>query len=325
MKNIKTFILPLLISLLMSCSGSSKKYEDIRISSPTGAPSLAFYDFSDFKNFETNAVPSNVLANIRNDSDYDIVVAPTQGGIQAINREILENGHSDFKIASTITFGNFFVAGFNGRDLDGAISKDDKVVLFSQGEIPDKLFRLLYSNVIDDLDVYYVKNASEAASAVKTGSIIDEKGTTQVDYVLVAEPALSGALTANSNAFIYSDLQQLYKDKFSNQEITQASIFVNTKTNKAYLDNALAKIENDINLLLKDNSLLENGLNKFGEENYVKQIFGIPSIQLVKKVMKTNGMGLGYKKAIDNKLSIDTFLKNIAPKIGETNEEIYYK
>ena len=95
----------LLLSLLLV--GCNKNVEDIQIISPTGAPSIAFYEQAGNKNFQTNGTPSNIVSMMTSSSDKDIVVIDTVSGIKAIN------AGANFKIAATITFGNFFCVVVN--------------------------------------------------------------------------------------------------------------------------------------------------------------------------------------------------------------------
>ena len=200
---------------LAGCQGGNEPTPtpstNIKILTPTGAPAVGFFDFSDYANFETNAVPANVLAAIRNDSPYSVVVAPTQGGVQAINRDTKQSGKSDFKLAATITFGNFYV-GKTGHDTNSTMELGDEIVLFGQNTIPDQLFKKVYSDLFVESNlshIHYVAAASDAVGALTSGKFIDEGGSIDVDYVLVAEPAVQGAIAKGKE--IYSNIQDEYK------------------------------------------------------------------------------------------------------------------
>ena len=82
----------------------------LKILCPTGAPAVAFYNYAKDSNFETNSVPKNIVSEMNQNSTKDIIVIDTVSGLKAIN-----NG-APFKIASTITFGNFYIASTGNDD-----------------------------------------------------------------------------------------------------------------------------------------------------------------------------------------------------------------
>ena len=143
----KKYSVLLLSLLLTSCNVDSSS---LKIISPTGAPTLAFYNHSNNVNYETNSTPSNIVSMMSSSSDYDIVVIDTVSGIKAI-----EKG-APYKLAANITFGNFFIAS-TGNDENKVMDKDDTVIVFGQNKTPDLLFNYIYGN---DYNVEYVTNKS---------------------------------------------------------------------------------------------------------------------------------------------------------------------
>ena len=81
----------------------------------------------------------------------------------------------------------------------------------------------------------------------------------------------------------------------------------------------LAKLKLDIEEAISDSNKLLEGMNKVESASTV---FGVAPQMAANVLKKNNGMGLGFKKAIENKTAIDQFLSLF--NIGETNEEIYY-
>ena len=128
----------ILLLALTSCSGSTSKQLKLSVLSPTGAPSLAFYNYPTDAKFETNSNPQNIVAEMSS-GNKDIIVLPTNAGIASINKG------APYKIASTITFGNFFLAA-TGNDEDKTLNEGDNVILFQQNGIPDKVFSYLFKD-----------------------------------------------------------------------------------------------------------------------------------------------------------------------------------
>lgn len=317
MKKNKLLISVLLLSLT-SCG--TVDTSSLKIVTPTGAPSIAFYKEVGNVNFETNSTPSNIVAMMTSSSNKDIVVIDTVSGIKAIN-----NG-APYLLAANITFGNFFIAS-TGKDDDGIMNKGDKIVLFGQSQTPDLLFHYLYGESFDS-NIEYVANATAAAQCLASGKNVST--SSEIDYVFLAQPALYTILN-NANvptygkASIYKNIQEEYKAKTNNQELVQASVFVRksddkdyNKMLKAYLDNLNQAIDEAI----ENPTLVKESMDQISAEE-VTSIFQINSNAAKAVLEDNNGLGLGYKKALDNKQSIDSFISLFS--LGETNEEIYFK
>lgn len=294
---------------MLLLSGCSSKGE-LKIVTPTGAPAVAFYNYSTSESFQTNSDPSNIIPMMLNET-VDIAVLPTNAGIQAILGKKV-----NYKIAATITFGNIFI-GATGNDDDGIMDADDYIVSFQKGAVPDKIFHYIYGDTLDNA-LHYVSNVQEAAKCLKTGKNLAEDGNT-VDYVVLAEPALTTVISSTPGRSVYANLQELYKVKSGNLQIFQASLFVNNKLEKNAVDTFLASLEKDINDGLANPELIQQGLAK---NSASEALYGINPEQAKAVTANNNGMGLGFAKAKDNKEAIDLFLSLFG--IGATNEEIYY-
>ncbi|MCQ2800942.1 MAG: hypothetical protein MJ216_03200 [Bacilli bacterium] len=317
MKKYLITILSLIGFSLSACSNNLDRFDGVSASiptltiiSPTGAPALGFYNLATSQNFETNADPTNI-AKIMNAGQKDVVVLPTNAGVQ----NIVKN-NAPYKIAATITFGNFYVASLN-NDSNGEMDPSDVILLFQQNNVPDKLFHYIYGNDLNN-GIHYVNAVSDVSKAIKDGFFVDaETGQQMVpNYVLIAEPALS----ALSNITIYADIQEKYREKNNDLDIYQASIFIKNEVSKDQGDALLAKLKLDIEDAISDSNKLLEGMNKVESASAV---FGVAPQMAANVLKKNNGMGLGFKKAIENKTAIDQFLSLF--NIGETNEEIYYK
>ena len=306
----------LLVLMLVGCS--TKQEKPIKIVCPSGAPSLAFYNEINNDLFSTGDAAS-ILPELKGENGSDIIVIDTINGIKALNTG------SDYKLVATITFGNFYIAS-TGLDDNGVMDDGDYIVVFSQNATPDLVFHYLYGNKFDS-NIHYVQAVSDASACLIKGINIsdDDRKADEapyVDYVMIAEPALTAALSKNENASLYVDIQKEYKTKSNNLEMIQASVFVSNKLSKQQIDNYLMSLEKDINNLLKDPSLFNQATSNLSDDE-IKEIFSIPSSKIASKVLTNNSIGLGFKKAIDNKDAIDNFVSIFG--MEKTDEEIYFK
>ena len=311
MKN-KLIALLMVAPMIASCSSIAPYEHNLSIIAPTGAPAVAFYKYAEDPLFETNADAATGILPTMVTGSKDIVVLPTNAGVQAIvNKKV------NYQIAATITFGNLFVCA-TGHDSDGVMDKDDYIVLFQQGNLPDLLFHYVYGTELND-GIHYVGAASDASKCLASGiNLADDNHP--VDYVLLAEPAVSTVLGQKPERSVYSNIQELYKTKSNGLEMFQASVFVNKETDKEVVKSFLNSLKEDIEAGLKNPESVVEGLNKVSNPS---SIYGVnPAI--IPSVMgeDKNGLGLGFKYAKENKAGIDNFLSIFG--IAETNEEIYF-
>lgn len=302
MKTQKLFLLPAI--LLAGCSFGSD--EKLSILVPTGAPAVAFASFLNDSNFKVLDEPKNIIAQMINEN-VDIAVLPTNVGVQQISKGL------KYKLASTITFGNLFICS-TGLDEDGVMGDDDYIVSFQENAVPDKIFKSVYDVTVD----YYGANAQEAAKCLKLKK--DVVNNKDVDYVLMAEPAVSKLQSTGDDFSIHANLQEEYKAKYDNQQIFQASIFVRDSLSHERIDPYLGRVKAYVSSLKGTPSLLESA--KQLDEN-AETTLGIDIAATVSAIKKDNALGIGYEVAFEHKAEIDTFLKIFG--MTETNEEIYYK
>ena len=301
----------LLIPALMLAGCTNDNDRDFKIVCPTGAPAYAFYNYANKSNFETNSVPSNIVAMMSSASDKDVVIIDTVSGIKAIN-----NG-APFKLAASITFGNFYIAA-TGNDDNGVMDAGDKIVLFGEHQTPDLLFHYLYGDTYD-AGIEFVTNVQDAAKCLISGK--NQVTSSTVDYVFVAQPVLFNALQKNEKASQYVNVQEAYKEKSGGKSLVQASIFVKeTIKEKNSLYRLLDSIEKDINDAVANPDLIADGLKDLSQEEVTAK-YGVASQVAVAVMKNNNGLGLGFKAGIEIKDEIDSFISLFS--LENTNEEIY--
>ena len=288
--------------------------EDFSIVTPTGAPSLAFYNYASYKNFETNSVPTNIVA-MMSKGEKDVVVLPTNTGVQDI-----VNSKAEYKIAATITFGNFYIVSMNNDD-NQTMDANDTILLFQKNNVPDKIFHYVYGDSLNSA-LHYVSAVSDAASAIIGGKFTDpDLGTELVpNYVMIAEPALSNVVSKKGDVIsVYANVQEEYKKKSNNAELFQASVFVKSSLEYEKVRLFLKDLESDIKDAIADPSKMSAGMSKIED---AATVYGVAPAMAESVLRKNNGMGLGFKLARENKDAINTFLGIFG--INNVDEKIYY-
>ena len=288
--------------------------EDFSIVTPTGAPALAFYRYAGYKNFETNSDPTNIVA-MMSKGEKDVIVLPTNVGVQAISGK-----NAPYKIAATITFGNFYIVSMNNDD-NQTMDATDTILLFQKNNVPDKIFHYVYGDSLNDA-LHYVTAVSDAASAIIGGKFSDpDLGTELVpNYVMIAEPALTNVVSKKGDAIsIYANIQEEYKKKSNNAELFQASVFAKNSLEYEKVKLFLNDLEKDIKGAIADPSKMSAGMSNIED---AATVYGVAPAMAEAVLRKNNGMGLGFKLAKDNKEGIGTFLGIFG--INNVDEKIYY-
>ena len=315
MKMKKLFI-PIAILLatgsLVGCKGTNvvPDYSDLKIACPSGAPALALYDMHDASNVEIVGSATNIASFLSENSDKDIVFAPTN----LVVSDAMKNG-APYKLAAVVTAGNFFLAA-TGSDDNDTLDKDDKIVLFQKNGLPDRLFKYVYGSDFTNLE--YIDAANNAAARLIAGD---------ADYVLVPQPALTPALAkaqqARPNAKVKCNIQEDYYAKTGDSNITQASIFVRNTAGKDKVNQFLKDTVYKVNNLLENSDNLDS-LSSL-EDTVLSSKFGAPNLAILKKVVKENSINLCYKEGTKEKGAIDKFLKNLGFTNEDTNKNLYWE
>ena len=295
---------------LTACSGGTPYSLELQVATPAGSPATAFYKYlGDTEHLEVNGDANNVIAYLsatETTQRKDVVVAPTNAGVASINKG------APFKIAATITFGNFFLLS-TGKDSDGVLSEGDKVIAFQQNGVAGKLFNYVYGD--KGLDVTYLTDAASVKNKILTEDL-------DAGYVLLAQPVVAAILGQKSEYKVYANVQNDYKEKTGGKEITQASIFVRNDVDANKAKTFLKNIKEDVEALLKDPELLASATSEIEDQVFTTKLTGTKT--LVTNLLKNNNqIGLGFKYAVDNKESIDAFIGTLG--LPATNEEIYFR
>ena len=281
---------------------------NLKVACPAGAPAVSLFAHLGEQNVEINAA-ENVQSYMTDASDKDIVILPTNFGISAI-----VNKNVSFKIAATVTFGNFYLLS-TGLDDNTVLDAGDKVLAFQQNGVAGKLFNYVYGD--KELNVTYLADAASVKTAILTSD-----SSFDYEYALLAQPVVNAVLKNKSAYSLFANVQEDYKTKTSGKEITQASIFVKNTANREAVNTFLQTINNDVHQLMDDTQNIIDQTKKLEEEVVSAKLNG--TAQAIKGLLDNgNQLGIGYKEAFANKANIDAFVQTLG--LGAISEEIYYR
>ncbi len=294
------FLLP---ALLLGLAGCNKQPEsnynlELKVLAPTGAPAVGLYQFATSENFTTTTNPQTGLMPMFKSNEYDVIVAPTHGGLN----QIINQG-ANFSLAATITFGNFYIVSM-GTDSNNTLDAGDKIIIFQENDVPGKVFNYLYGDL--GLSVTAVAAATDTKMILTNNGIFDG---VQYDYVYTAEPVMSAT---SKTAFI--NVQEAFKEKSGNKMMTQASVFIRNSVESAKADKFLSSLKKGIEDGLNDPDLIKTEIEKLGSTAEQQNKFGVPGA-MAKKVSTNNGFGLGFKYASEIEEDIKAFVKIVNPNL----------
>lgn len=293
------------VMLLAGCNKTKEDYQlDLKVISPAGSPAIALYKYLKSDNYEVNGDANNVTAYFST-NDKDVIVAPTNAGIAAINKG------ANFKIVATVTFGNFFLLS-TGKDSDNVLNEGDKVIAFQQNGVAGKLFNYIYGD--KSLDVTYLGTAADVKNKVLSEDV-------DAGYVMLAQPVVNAVLKAKTEYKLFANMQDDYKTKTGGKEITQASVFVNNGVDKEKTKSFLSNLEKDIKALLDNPDVFLSAVEGMDDVILTSKI-SAQKEAVVNLLKNNNALGIGYKNALSNKAAIDAFIGTLG--LAETNEEIYF-
>lgn len=276
---------------------------DIKFISPSGAPSIIFYEEALNGKLETNSTPSIVGAQLQKD-EHTGVVFDFYNGLKSI-----KTNNADYKLARIITGGNFYLVGINNTD---APTKDDYIVSFGQGLLPDLVYRSIYGDEIADA-THYVPGVGDAGAVLEAGL---HEGN-QVDYVLVAQPVLFSKMSTSSikdSLTVVASLRDLWKDKTGQDAIPQAGLFINQtqyKNHSQQIDDYLESLEDSVMTCIEDPTTMKQKIEEVGDADAQKAMFGFTSA-VAFNVQKDNANGFALVSTEEaDTIDIDAFLESI--------------
>lgn len=301
----------LLIAPLLLTSCNQKSYNlQLKVLTPILAPAVAMYAFANSDNFETTTNPQQGLMPFFKTDKYDVIIAPTHGGI----KQIKDNG-AQFKLAATVTFGNFYIISFD-KDEDETMNSGDKIVCFQENDIPGKLFKYTYGDL--GLSATYVANADETKLIIENKGVLDG---IQYDYIMTSEP-----IVTITKSEVFRNVQDDFKGKSGNKKITQASVFIRNGVDSTKANKFLKDLKESIQEGVINPDEIKKGIEKVGSKAEQLNKFGVTGVDARKVGLNVNGFGLGYKNALEIKDEIESFVNLLTNNtIGELSEEIFYQ
>lgn len=208
---------------------------DFNVVSAVGAPGLAFAQM--FSQDDLNTDEANFSLEYKDgstslmaafaDEDVAAIVAPINLGAKFYNSD------NEFIYASTVTWGNIFLATRTDGEFTMESLRNQTIYTFGEGSVP----YIVVEDILSDYGVTF-ENLGDATSYTSAKLISDEDA-----IVMIAEPVLSVATASLEAQGITNiktiDVQAEYSDKNDTLNYPQAGLFIR----KDYVDNYADVVE----------------------------------------------------------------------------------
>ena len=276
MKKLLKLMLAIAMPLTMvGCSSTPEDEETANILCPSGAPSLSlvsiYDDVVDAGGSITFVDGSDTLVAelSKEDSEYDIIVAPINVGAKLIAAD-----STDYLLAGVLTWGNLYIVGTADADLSG----EGEIALFGSGAVPE----MIYNQTKDEIGITLTETYYDSATLVQEQLLAGN-----VEAGILAEPVATATIAKASQAGIeltvLADLQEYFND---GEGYPQASIFIKSDE---YYNDLLDSLDEWTNNGYED---VENLIDSIGAET-----LGLPSTTVA--VNSLDRQNISYVAASD--------------------------
>ena len=286
---------------------------DFKWVTPTGAPTLAFYDQGANGNWVTASNPSEVVAPSFAANSYDAIVFD---GVSGLNLMAKNAKAANYKLARWINNLGFYVVSRNHTKEETATWNSTWTINgFVQTGNSSRAFLSLAKSVWGWGDVSNQVTYETGVSQVATN--IASNG---YDFYVVADPVYTNlkAKMGDKLNLIY-DMQEEWGKAHNGNSIPSAALFVNTSLYSAHktdYEKFLKETDERLNTLVDSPTKAEEALKKYASENdgavvsgnYVK--FGIAEsiVNSLANLQKNNTFGfIKTADAKDKKAVANTF------------------
>lgn len=289
---------------LAGCNGNSNIEANIdkegKLLSPAGAPTFSIYSKILDDSSSVTTTPTDIPVQLQNSkSEYDYIVFDSINALKFI-----KNGKSDYKFLGLLTSGNFHLVGFNKKEGDKP-KKGDYIISFNQGLVTDEVLKYIEPSLYEEDNpekIHYLNGVSSVAQQLKTG----KDNNNDIDWALIAQPALYSVMNANNNddnanndIYDYINCTDKIKEITNNKFdfIPQAGLFVKNSyfnEKKINVEGFLTSTKENMNVMLSAPSVFLDAITKTGlNDSQLITKFGVNPKLAATVLQKDNANQIG--------------------------------
>lgn len=265
---------------LASCGNGEKDRYEVKWVTPTGAPTLAFYDQGDNSNWVSASNPSEVVVPSFAANSYDFIVFDGVSGLNLMSKNAKA---ANYKLARWINNLGFYVVSLKYSQEDTKTWDPSWTIDgFVQSGNSSRAFLSLASSVWGWGDV-----SSQVTYETGVSQVASNLATNGYDFYVVADPVYANLKTKMGDKLhLIYDMQEEWGKAHDGMKIPSAALFVNSSLYAAHQsehDAFLMETDKRLNTLVDTPLTAQRALEEYAENNsdavvegnYVK--FGISS------------------------------------------------
>lgn len=311
----------LLLLILLSLVGCSKKIEKIKVIIPNGSPTIAFGKIiNEKKDYEFDIVSGpDLLVSAFTSKSHDVIIAPI-----TLGAKLHINNNSNYQLHSIITSGNNYIISKKELSIESISQlKNQEILAYGKNNVPDIVLRKVLSDNNIESDISYEASVEAIVSKFICDTSNPNKLCSSGNIILSAEPTISQLMIKYNVDINIIDLQAEFKKTTNLEVIPQAAIFINPEAK-------------NIKGILKLLKTLQDDINYLNEnpDDYAKQISQYEQFKNTEEEILAKsipGSSIVFLNGINNKQLINDYfsiINNINPNILNNNlpsNEFYYE
>ena len=271
---------------------------DVKLLTPVGIPTLAFYDQGENTNWTSTGDPSNVIAPAWGTDNYDAIVFD---GINGLN--VAKKNDTKYVLARWISGGTFYVVSTKHDSVED-MTKDSLIYGFNQTGVGSQVFRSLAAS---EWNIDKFNSITYAGGVAQVLTALTNTPETY-DFYILSQPQLLNAQNALGNKGIelniISDLQADWAEAHDGCFVPAAALFVNKKAyseKKDVMDAFLSEVDERIETAVDHPEVAVEALTDYASKHDDAQArFGYaPSLVASLQTGGKNGFNLQKDGEVD--------------------------
>ncbi len=249
---------------LASCGNGEKDRYEVKWVTPTGAPTLAFYDQGDNSNWVSAANPSEVVVPSFAANSYDFIVFDGVSGLNLMSKNAKA---ANYKLARWINNLGFYVVSLKHTQEDTKTwDKSWTIDGFVQSGNSSRAFLSLASGVWGWGDV-----SNQVTYETGVSQVASNLATNGYDFYVVADPVYTNLKTKMGDKLhLIYDMQEEWGKAHDGMKIPSAALFVNSSLYAAHQsehDAFLMETDKRLNTLVDTPLTAQRALEEYAENN----------------------------------------------------------
>jgi hypothetical protein len=279
---------------------------------PTGSPTLLFYDQGNNTNWISSSSPQTVVVPSFTNNNQDAIVFDGATGLS-----LIKSKGFNYQLASWLTGGTFYVVSCKYTTetmVKTNVTVDGFVQTGSASLVFNRLASQSWNMTFSENGVHYETGVADVKASILGNPV-------GYDYYIVAEPVLTATKaelakgTSGKTLNVIYNLQDEWKKKYNQSTIPAAALFINKTSYAAHpyaLETFISDTEARARISVENPNLALSGINAYSADTAEQsKRFGFTAT-LAGSLQKTNKFNVIKPGSItDNRTFVNDYETNL--------------